>query len=416
MSHIVGRKRNIRTIKALRGESLTIDLGRTQTGTLEAWMKKNPNDTTFRAFEIRENRFLFLSKEKAQDYYNEDSSQVIEAIKGRWQFDVRVTPVGGTADDSTVIYTGTILFEDQVTGSRGVELTNPNIGIPTVFISLQDTPSSYGLPGQAVVVNETGDGLTFGESSGSSGDILKNNTLMLFNKQTITNGTQTFNYNKDEPAVNVFLELPKVSQGMIKGRLSVGTLQYIENENFDYTEVSPAIIEFETMFFDTARWIHDSRPTTEPDSTEVPLIGITRFSADADVAISTEYYGEDYSTIGTNGAGEEVPIVLNAFLEKTLPNNSSVYSVKFGSAELQTGVKSEGILFTLRSQDYIGIANSAFANLIEMLITFQDVNEVDEALFSDKEDYLTMLNTDQLASFSSYESVDFFKVRSTDGE
>ena len=41
-----------------------IDLGKTKTGTLSAWMKKNPTDATFRSFTIVDQRFLFLPKEK----------------------------------------------------------------------------------------------------------------------------------------------------------------------------------------------------------------------------------------------------------------------------------------------------------------------------------------------------------------
>lgn len=126
MSHIVSTKRNIRTLKALRGEALTIDLGKTQIGTLKAWMKKDPNDATFRSFEIKENRYLYLSKEKTDDYFNAETGKLIEAVEGRWNFDVRLTPEGEDEENDAVIYTGTILFKNQVTGSRGVEIINSN--------------------------------------------------------------------------------------------------------------------------------------------------------------------------------------------------------------------------------------------------------------------------------------------------
>ena len=41
MSYKVQTIKNLRTVKALRGQSLTIDLGKTITGTLTAWMKAN---------------------------------------------------------------------------------------------------------------------------------------------------------------------------------------------------------------------------------------------------------------------------------------------------------------------------------------------------------------------------------------
>ena len=67
MSQRVQNIKNLRTLKALRGQSLTIDLGQTFTGTMTAWMKKKATDATYRSFEIVDNRYLFLSKEKSQD-------------------------------------------------------------------------------------------------------------------------------------------------------------------------------------------------------------------------------------------------------------------------------------------------------------------------------------------------------------
>ena len=60
---------NLRTIKAYRGESLTIDLGKTISGTLVVWLKRKPTDLTYRSFTIVDGRYLFLSKEKTHDYY-----------------------------------------------------------------------------------------------------------------------------------------------------------------------------------------------------------------------------------------------------------------------------------------------------------------------------------------------------------
>lgn len=119
MNHRVGTIRNIRTIKALRGDSLTIDLGLNINGILRAWMKKNPNDSTYREFEILENRFLVLSKQKTDDYYF--NGELIEEVKGKWYFDVELLKAGEPESKRKTIYTGTILFINDITGSSGIE-------------------------------------------------------------------------------------------------------------------------------------------------------------------------------------------------------------------------------------------------------------------------------------------------------
>jgi hypothetical protein len=153
-----GSIRNIRTIKALRGQSLEIDLGRTLEGTIIAWMKKDLNSTTYRSFEVVDNRFLVLSKEKASDYYDITESTLIEAVAGKWFFDVRRHPDGGTEEDEEVVYSGSIDFENHITNSDGIELIDQSAyENPTRFIELFDTPATYGEVGQ--VITSTGTGL-----------------------------------------------------------------------------------------------------------------------------------------------------------------------------------------------------------------------------------------------------------------
>jgi hypothetical protein len=101
---------SLRTIKATRGTALTIDLGETFTGTLTSWMKKDLLKTEHIEFSIVDNRYLFLTKAKTQD--NFDGANV---MKGKWYFDVRLLPIGGTEDDETTIFTGIIFFENNVT-------------------------------------------------------------------------------------------------------------------------------------------------------------------------------------------------------------------------------------------------------------------------------------------------------------
>ena len=156
MSQRVQKIANLRTLKALRGQSLTIDLGKTFTGTMTAWMKKKATDATYRSFDIVDNRFLFLTKEKTQDYHDINSPHaLIESIEGKWHFDVRIEPIGNLDPDlQQTITTGTLLFSNHITDSSGVELVN-NIptATPDQFLYLSDTPSQWGEPGQFVRIN-----------------------------------------------------------------------------------------------------------------------------------------------------------------------------------------------------------------------------------------------------------------------
>jgi hypothetical protein len=163
MSLITNNVPNLRTVNALRGESLTIDLGKTFSGgVLTAWMKKNPNDTTYREFEVIDGRYLFLTKERASDYYAIGTDTLLEEVEGKWFWDLRLVPTGGNAELEEILYTGTILFKNQVTDSRGTDITNPDTeGYIKDFIALHDTPASYGTAGQILVVTNSEDGLRF---------------------------------------------------------------------------------------------------------------------------------------------------------------------------------------------------------------------------------------------------------------
>jgi len=111
MAQRISTLRNLRTVKALRGQSLRIDLGKVFTGTLTSWMKKVILEDEHIEFAVVENRYLVLTKDKAQDLADTKNS-----MKGKWAFDVRQMPDGGGEDDEQVIFTGTILFVNNVTG------------------------------------------------------------------------------------------------------------------------------------------------------------------------------------------------------------------------------------------------------------------------------------------------------------
>ena len=157
--------KEVKTIKAMRAEALTIDLGKEYPNhKLEAWMKKSPNATTYRSFSIVDQRFLFLTKAKTQDYYDISTNLIIEKVIGKWYFDVRAIPNDAVnADDESIILKGVIYFEDNVTDSLGQELVYADRPYASEFINLNDTPIEY-LPsdsGKFVVVNSTSTAVEF---------------------------------------------------------------------------------------------------------------------------------------------------------------------------------------------------------------------------------------------------------------
>ena len=241
MSQRVQNIKNLRTLKALRGQSLTIDLGQTFTGTMTAWMKKKATDATYRSFEIVDNRYLFLSKEKSQDYYNTVSPHaLIEEIEGKWYFDVRLEPIGNTDPDlQDTVMTGTILFQNHITDSNGLELVG---GIPTAtpdkFIYLTDTPSGWGSPGQFVVINAAGDGLEFSNLDSltvSTSQISDFNTIIQDKNFVFEQGVSSAVWNINH-GLNKY---PAVIAVDTANSVVVGQIEYVDINNVTITFNSP---------------------------------------------------------------------------------------------------------------------------------------------------------------------------------
>lgn len=113
MNHRISSIRNLRTVNVLRGEAVRIDLGKTFEGSLEAWMKRNPDDPIHREFVIDSNRYITLSRDLTKDYYT-DGGVLISTVFGKWYFDVEQTVDGVTE----TIFTGTIYFSKDITGSN----------------------------------------------------------------------------------------------------------------------------------------------------------------------------------------------------------------------------------------------------------------------------------------------------------
>lgn len=186
--------KNIRTIKAWRGEVLLIDLGSEQNDTVRAWMKKDPNSPTYRSFEIVDNRYLKLTAAKASDYLDIEGN-VTEAIEGKWYFDVEQSTDFADPDLTKTVFRGTILFQNDITGSNGVEILDPVL--TATFASLADTPDDYiGQALKVVRVKSTEDGLEFAVGGvGGSSDFVSltdtpNDYAGQAGKATVVNSTE----------------------------------------------------------------------------------------------------------------------------------------------------------------------------------------------------------------------------------
>ena len=212
----------VKTIKAIRAEALTIDLGKTYDGyKLEAWMKKDPNSNTYRSFTIVDNRYLFLPKEKTQDYYDIETNLIIEKVKGKWYFDVRAIPTSATnADDEHITTKGVIYFEDNVTDSLGQELVYSDRPYANEFINLNDTPPNYtGNAGKVVTVNNAEDGLDFFVAP-----LVDKHFL---HEQGVSSSVWTINHELDKYASVVSVDSA--------GSVVIGDVNYIDSNNITIT-------------------------------------------------------------------------------------------------------------------------------------------------------------------------------------
>ena len=173
--------RKIKPRKALRGDSLSIDLGLSYPGTMTAWMKRDPNDTTYRPFTIVDNRYLTLTKEETSDYYSGDV--LTQAVEGKWYFDVEWTSEEPDAEAVT-IYTGTILFFNDVTESNGVQASPIGEVLETPYsIEIEQTNHGFNV-GDAIKFNGTTYEKAQADTKGNAGVIGLVRTIIDANKFT----------------------------------------------------------------------------------------------------------------------------------------------------------------------------------------------------------------------------------------
>jgi len=142
MAYRNNKVRDIRLVKAMSHEELTIDLGKEHTGTITAFMKKGSSDLKYREFQVdATGRYLTLERDKTIDLVEDG---VISRIEGRWYFNVWQLKDGEDESKTKIIYTGKILFMggvDQYNGSdRGTEYVESNVW----FFQFDDTTSDAG--------------------------------------------------------------------------------------------------------------------------------------------------------------------------------------------------------------------------------------------------------------------------------
>jgi len=233
----------LKTVKAMRAAALTIDLGESYPNhNLEAWMKKDPNSNTYRSFQIVDQRYLYLSKKKTQDYYDIETNKIIEKIKGKWFFDVRAIPKNATkADDEIIVVKGVIYFEDNVTDSLGQELVYADRPYANEFINLNDTPLNYtGESGKVVRVNALEDGVEFTEILSS--DVTQHQGDIQIVSSQITDFQEQRKYEHDQGfpssvwTINHNLnKRPSVSLLDSAGTSVFGQVEYIDENNLTVT-------------------------------------------------------------------------------------------------------------------------------------------------------------------------------------
>ena len=115
--------KELKGIKAIRGEKLVISLGRVYDGTLTSWMSRNKNKQSYRSFAIGSNKDeIIMSSNKMKDYIDQDGN-IIEDVAGRWYFDVKFIPTGKTVDDEYTVVRGYIDVAENVTGSAETQGT-----------------------------------------------------------------------------------------------------------------------------------------------------------------------------------------------------------------------------------------------------------------------------------------------------
>ena len=142
MAYRNNKVRDIRLVKAMSHEELTIDLGKEHSGTITAFMKNNGSDSKYREFQVdATGRYLTLERDKTIDLVEDG---VISRIKGRWYFNVWQLKDGDEESKIKIIYTGKILFMDsfdEYNGSdRGTEYIESNVW----FFQFDETTSDIG--------------------------------------------------------------------------------------------------------------------------------------------------------------------------------------------------------------------------------------------------------------------------------
>lgn len=206
MSYTANGVLNLKTIKALRGEIFSLDLGQTLAGTLTAWMKKSPDATSFRPFTIENNRFLTLSAVETSDYYDTENV-LIESIVGKWYFDVEQVLDPLKPFEAKTIYRGTILFQGDITNSCGVVVNN---GVMTVEGDLVDNTD----PKNPIILTPDLQQVTE-EGNQTTNSLIVYNTINQTSSQIHTSSLGTFN-DLDNSSLSFFDS--KNIQGQINGR------------------------------------------------------------------------------------------------------------------------------------------------------------------------------------------------------
>ena len=128
---------DFRLVKTMTHQALTIDLGKTFSGTITAFMKTDASSDHYREFTVVDGRYLTLTQDQTVDYIDDG---VTYPIAGRWY--VNVWQLKDGQSEEQIVYTGRILFVesiDDINGDSGG--TPPGIGQEIWFFQFDDVTS-----------------------------------------------------------------------------------------------------------------------------------------------------------------------------------------------------------------------------------------------------------------------------------
>jgi len=127
---------NLRLIKAMGHQALTIDLGIQFSGTVTAFMKRDTDSIHYREFTVTDGRYISLTQEQTVDLI---ANGIEYTIEGRWYFNVWQVKAGEDETQQKCVFTGKVLFLGQMDAYGGSGGGSPAKDNPVWFFQYDNT-------------------------------------------------------------------------------------------------------------------------------------------------------------------------------------------------------------------------------------------------------------------------------------